>query len=66
MAIALIHVKLGALEIKMVENRCHSRKIFPYEGPCGIYFQMAVRGVINVNLGVLGMKKFKNPWCNGV
>ena len=28
---------------------------------CGISFQMGVSGLISVNLGVLGMKKFENP-----
>ena len=56
-----MHVKIGALGIKMVENRCESRKIFSYGGPCGISFQIGVRGLISVNFGVLDMKKFENP-----
>ena len=60
-----MHVKLGALGIKMVENRCRAETIFSYGGPCGISFQMGVHGLISVNLGVLGMKKFENP-CHTV
>ena len=32
-------------------------------GVPGVSFQMGVRGLISVNLGVLDMKKFDNHWA---
>ena len=59
-SIAIMHVKLGPLEIKMVENHYY----FSYGGPCGnvaYIFKWGSAGLISVNLGVLGMKRFENP-----
>ena len=59
-----MHDKLGVPEIKMDEN--HYRAIKPsLTGVLhGISFQTGVSGLINVNLGVLDMKKFEKHFCN--
>ena len=51
---------LRFLEIKRFENYCYRAKIFPYGRSLAYLFQMGVRGLIGVDLGVLDMKKFGN------
>ena len=53
--------KIADLQARSAALAARAEKSF-LMGPCGICFQMGVRGLISVNLGVLGMKKFENPW----
>ena len=54
---------LRFLEIKRFDNYCYRAKIFPYGRSLAYLFQMGVRGLIGVDLGVLDMKEFGNHCC---